>query len=126
MAGNRLLAFWVAGLFLMAAARASAAESDPVACLQEISKVCVGQENSLETCLSDRGSRISADCRDQLKQAMAMMQDPTGPAGCVPDIERYCKDRNPQAIAACIGSQQSHFSAACQKYLQTATPKPAD
>jgi hypothetical protein len=124
--GRQALVLGVMGFFLLASAGTAKAASDSVACLQEIEKVCSGQENSLETCLSERGDRLSADCRQQLKEAMALVQDPSGPAACIPDVQRLCPDRTPQAIAACISDQQPHFSKACQDYLQASRQKPAE
>ena len=124
--GRRALVSCAAGLLLVAPVAAFAAGTDPAACLQEIEKVCTGLESSLETCLAERGNQLTADCRDEFKAAMALAQDPSGPAACIPDVERLCPDRTPQAIAACISGQQSHFSQACQKYLQAARQSPAE
>jgi hypothetical protein len=114
------LGFWLATLVILTSIPVRAAEEDPMACVGEIERVCVQLEDHLETCLSDRGSQLSAACRDQLKTAMSLAQDPSGPAACIPDVQRLCPDMKPQALAKCIGAQQSNFSAACQQYLQSA------
>jgi len=111
------LILWLA---LLSPAAGLAADQDPMACVKEIEQVCVHLEDKLESCLADRGAQLSADCRDQLKGAMALAQDPAGPAACIPDIQRLCPDLKPEAFARCVADQQSHFSEACRKYLQKA------
>ena len=98
-----------------------AAEPDPVACLGEIKVVCAGLEDKLEVCLSDKGSQLSADCRDQLQSAMTLMQDPSGPASCVPDIKRFCQDMTVRGLSACISDNKAKFGPACRKYLQSSS-----
>jgi len=114
------LGIWLAVPMILSSIPVRAAEEDPMACIGEIERVCVRLEDRLETCLSDRGSQLSAACRDQLKTAMSLAQDPSGPAACIPDVQRLCPDMKPQALAQCIGAQQSNFSAACRQYLQGA------
>jgi hypothetical protein len=97
-----------------------ASTEDPSACLGEIERVCVNLEDKLETCLSNRGDQLTPGCRDQLKKAMALMDDPTGPAACVPDVQRLCPDLKSQALISCIASQKANFSDACKRYLQSA------
>ena len=99
-----------------------AGEADPSACVSEIQQVCVQLEDQLETCLAKRGDQLSAACRGQLKKAMAMMEDPSGPAACIPDVQRLCPDLSAKALTSCISAQQANFSAACQHYLQNARP----
>ena len=107
-------------LTLLSPAVGLAADQDPMACVSEIERVCAHLEDQLETCLADRGPQLSPDCRDQLKAAMALAQDPSGPAACIPDVQRLCPDLKPEAFARCMAEQQSHLSEACQKYLQKA------
>jgi hypothetical protein len=110
-------------LVLLSPAAALAADQDPTACIKEIEQVCFHLEDKLESCLADRGDQLSPDCRDQLKAAMALAQDPTGPAACIPDVQRLCPDLKPDVFARCMADQQSHFSDACQKYLLKARPE---
>ena len=117
------LGIWLAVPMILSSIPVRAAEEDPMACVGEIKRVCAQLEDHLETCLSERGSQLSAVCRDQLKTAMSLAQDPSGPAACIPDVQRLCPDMKPQALAQCIGAQQSNFSAACQHYLQSAPSK---
>jgi len=97
---------------------AGAAATDPTACVGEIERVCAGMEAKLETCLAERGDQLSAGCRDALNAAMEMAQDPTGPAACIPDIQRYCPELSPTALAKCIAEQKANFGETCQKYLR--------
>jgi hypothetical protein len=95
-----------------------AAEADPAACLGEIERVCVHLEDKLETCLSERGNQLSVACHDQLKSAMSLVQDPSGPALCMPDVQRLCPGLKAEELSHCIADQQTHFSVACQNYLR--------
>lgn len=107
-------------MVLFSPAAGWAADQDPMACVKEIEQVCVHLKDKLESCLEDRGAQLSTDCRDQLKAAMALAQDPSGPAACIPDVQRLCPDLKPDAFARCMAEQQPNFSDACQKYLQKA------
>jgi hypothetical protein len=114
---------WILFMALLWPAPSWAADQDPMACVKEIEKVCVQLEDNLESCLEERGTHLSADCRDQLQSAMALAQDPSGPAACIPDVKRLCPDLKPQAFARCLTEQMPHFSEACQAYLQKAHPE---
>jgi hypothetical protein len=103
----------------------ASAEVDPMACLREIQGVCAHLEDQLETCLTDRGDQLSTPCRDQLKTAMSVMKDPTGPASCVPDVQRLCPNLESKALGQCITDQQGNFSESCRAYLQSANQKAA-
>ena len=118
MFGTIKSSFRLAVFVALAAIPVRAAEADPAACLGEIERVCVHLEDKLETCLSDRGRQLSAACRDQLKAAMSLVQDPSGPALCIPDVQRLCPDLKAEALSRCIADQQPHFSDACQNYLR--------
>ena len=107
-------------LVLLSPAAGLAADQDPMACVKEIERVCVRLEDNLESCLADRGAQLSPNCRDQLKDAMTLAQDPAGPAACIPDVQRLCPDLKPEAFARCMADQQPNFSEACRKYLQQA------
>jgi len=74
---------WLAPLVALTSIPVCAAEEDPMLCGRNRA-VCVQLEDKLETCLADRGHQLSTACRDQLKGAMAMMADPSGPAACIP------------------------------------------
>jgi hypothetical protein len=115
--------FWLALLAALASASVCAAEEDPTACVGEIERVCLHQEDKLETCLAERGDQLSTPCRDQLQSAMELIKDPSGPAACIPDVQRLCPDLKAQALGPCISAQQANFSAACQRYLQGARPE---
>ena len=105
-------------------AAALRAEEDPLACVKEIERVCATLEDHLETCLAERGARLSESCRGVLKMAMAYnVQENSGPAACVPDVQRLCPDLRSTALGDCITDKQKQFSEACQKYLQAAGQK---
>ena len=118
MFGTLKSSFYLTVFIALSSIPVRADEADPAACLGEIERVCVQLEDKLETCLSDRGSQLSAACRDQLKTAMSLVQDPSGPALCIPDVQRLCPDLKPETLSRCIADQQAHFSAACQNYLR--------
>lgn len=99
----------------------SPAEQDPMACVQEIQRVCVHLEEKLEDCLSERGDQLSNTCRDELKTAMKAVQDPSGLASCIPDVQQLCPNLKSDALTHCITEKQSSFSEPCQKYLQSGT-----
>jgi len=121
MANKLRGAAWLLPALMLACPRLWAVE-DPTACVGEIERVCTRLEDKLETCLAERGDQLSPTCRDQLKSAMTLVQDPTGPAACIPDVQRLCPDLTPRALASCITDQQPNFSAACKRYLQSARP----
>jgi hypothetical protein len=112
---------WLTLLIPLASVPVRAAEQDPSACVNEIERVCAQMEDHLETCLDKRGDKLSAPCRDQLQKAMDLMEDPSGPAACIPDVQRLCPDLKAKALASCMSDQQANFSAACQQYLQSAS-----
>jgi hypothetical protein len=91
---------------------------DPLACYEETRQVCRGQEEDLETCLAERGDRLSNSCRDQIKAAMAMVEDESGPGACVKDVKRSCPRLEADDLSRCIVEKQADFSLPCQKYLQ--------
>jgi len=103
--------------------RPALAESDPMACVREIQNVCVQLQDKLETCLADRGSQLSTTCRDQLKTAVSAVQDPSGPAACIPDVQRLCPRLEAEALGQCITDNEDNFSKPCRTYLQTAAGK---
>jgi hypothetical protein len=113
------VAAFLAILLVAGLAPAKAAEQDPVACLREIERVCVRLEEKLETCLAERGDQLSGPCRDELKMAMSFMEKQSGPAACVPDVQRLCPSLRSDALGQCIVDKQNQFSEACQKYLHS-------
>jgi|GEM_PF-1737334 hypothetical protein len=117
-----LSVIWLAILIPLVSMPVFAGEEGPSACVEEIERVCVQLEDKLETCLAQRGDQLSAPCRDQLKKAMALMEDPSGPAACIPDVQRLCPDLSAKALTSCVTGQQANFSTACQRYLQNAHP----
>jgi exonuclease VII small subunit len=112
-----VLAF--AGLAVLASPPVMAEEpSDELtSCVGEIRRVCVNLEDELETCLAQRGPRLSAHCREQLQAAMTLMKDPSGPGACVADVKHSCGGLQSDDLARCIVEKWNEFSPACQKYL---------
>lgn len=114
--------FWglaLAGfLILKPSWAASAPDQDPAACLRDVQRVCVQMEDHLETCLDQRGDQLPAGCRDSLKAAMSLAQDPSGPGACIADVQRFCPSLPSDTLAQCMTDKMSQFSDACQKYLQ--------
>ena len=99
--------------------RALAADQELSSCVGDIEHVCAGLEDHLETCLSQRGSTLTPTCREQLGNAMNLMQSPTGPGTCVADVQHLCPNLTASALGSCIVAKQSQFSDACQKYIQS-------
>ena len=121
MADKTRRAVWLLPALMLACPRLWAAE-DPSACIGDIERVCIHLEDKLENCLAERGDQLPPACRDQLKSAMTLVQDPTGPAACIPDVQRLCPEMTPAALSSCITSQLPNFSEACKRYLQSARP----
>ena len=114
-------------LLLPASTLCRAADDSSVAsCAVEVQQACSGLEDHLELCLSQRSDQLSAACRDQLKQAMALIQDDEGLGACVRDIQTLCADLSPDALASCILQKKGDFSPACQKRLKEAPDSSSD
>jgi len=111
---------------LQAAIRVGAADDQPTtACAAEVKQACSGMEDHLETCLSQRSDQLSAACRDQLKQAMALINDDEGLGACVRDIQTLCAGLSPDALASCILQNKGNFSPACQTRLKDVSDSPS-
>jgi hypothetical protein len=93
--------------------------ADSAYCLEEIKDVCAGLDDAIETCIPQRGTRLSAKCHDLLQSAIRMAQSQNGPARCMDDIKRACPGLDGSALTQCIVDKKETFSSACQDSLQT-------
>jgi hypothetical protein len=94
--------------------------ASPGACLDEIRQGCAGFEDHLETCVDQRGAKLSPACREALKKAIAMTQAP-GFGSCMAEVKKNCPMTDPDAFSNCLTEKQAGFSEDCQKELKPST-----
>jgi hypothetical protein len=96
-----------------------AAEAPSMAdCAPTIRRVCAGYENQLETCLAQRADQLPASCRDQLKEALSLIQSDAGLNACIQDVKQLCAGLSIDAMASCVKQKKDSLSPACQKRLE--------
>lgn len=117
---NRKLQWaWIFSALLVGQGFSRAQAAEALDCVGEITRVCAGLEDNLESCLAQRSQQMSGNCSQFLGGMISLMQSPSGPTVCVADVQRLCPSIAADAISTCIASKRTQFSRACQEYLQS-------